>query len=514
MSKSKLNEQTLIMVSLRIPLSHSKLSSVGIAIDTSAPPVNTWKMTILVIILSILLFSSSAVVVGAFRVPPSNLFNKLCSSRLNYNAPTTLLHSSTTTPNESTTNNNNDNDMKLEQKIWMFNDKYPISYEVASNSNLVTNNNNNGEIVPILLLNGFGVGSFHQHRLMKQLLLEQKKHQDTIDNKQYVIYGIDYLGQGNSWPTNCNDGDSKDELNLGYSADMWLDQLTEFIQEVIIPISSNKKVHLAGNSVGGYLATILTSRHPELISSLILMNATPVWGLNLPGWDGKLPAPTIPKLVGRKLFDTIRDDDTIAWYLNEAYVHAEAFDGTSFQDYETSDQTINEKNQALGSKIKACTENNGGHAAFSSILWSAPASESSEKEDIADFYSTLGKLPVDVLLLFGENDTWCTPAVAKRMHINLASRSDTTSSPAVAATQRYVSLLNSGHCPNHESPTAVARVLLPWINSQDRSNVQLVSDSNAIIKEPWSTDISAHEVTIEESNNMGIMDRIVSTLAS
>ena len=56
--------------------------------------------------------------------------------------------------------------------------------------------------------------------------------------------------------------------------------------------------------------------------------------------------------------------------------------------------------------------------------------------------------------------------------------------------------------------------MLPWINSQDRSNVQLVSDSNAIIEEPWSNDISAHEVTIEESNNMGIMDRIVSTLAS
>ena len=121
---------------------------------------------------------------------------------------------------------------------------------------------------------------------------------------------------------------------------------------------------------------------------------------------------------------------------------------------------------------------------------------------------------MDVLLLFGESDTWCTPAVAKRMHITLASRSGTTSSPAVAAAQRYVSLLNAGHCPNHEAPTAVARVMLPWINSQDRSNVQLVSDSNALIEETWSTDISAHEVTIEESNNMGIMDRIVSTLAS
>ena len=86
-------------------------------------------MTILVIILSILLFISVVVVVGAFRVSPSNLFNKLCSPRLNCNAPYLLLHSST--PNESTNTNNNNNDMKLEQKIWMFQDKYPISYEIA-----------------------------------------------------------------------------------------------------------------------------------------------------------------------------------------------------------------------------------------------------------------------------------------------------------------------------------------------------------------------------------------------
>ena len=184
------------------------------------PPVNTRKMTILVIILSILLFSSGVFVAGAFQVPPSLSFNKLYSN--SHDAPYILHSSSTTTPNESTANNNND--MSLEQKIWMFQDKYPISYEIASKSNnLVKNDGNNVDIVPILLLNGFGVGSFHQHRLMRQLLLEQneqqQQQQDDIDNKQYVIYGIDYLGQGNSWPTNCNDGNSQDELNLGYSAD-------------------------------------------------------------------------------------------------------------------------------------------------------------------------------------------------------------------------------------------------------------------------------------------------------
>ena len=71
----------------------------------------------------------------------------------------------------------------LEQSTWMFK-KYPIAYEVASD--VVSGNR---DVVPILLLNGFGVGSFHQHRLMKQLL---SQHQSSDANTQYKIYGIDY----------------------------------------------------------------------------------------------------------------------------------------------------------------------------------------------------------------------------------------------------------------------------------------------------------------------------------
>jgi pimeloyl-ACP methyl ester carboxylesterase len=204
----------------------------------------------------------------------------------------------------------------------MFQNKYPIAYEVAK---VVSDNDtdNNSDEVPILLLNGFGVGSFHQHRLMRQLLIEQQQQQQQehpTNNRQYIIYGIDYLGQGKSWPTNPQDGNSPDEYLLGYSADMWLDQLYSFVQEVILSSSessktaelestvlesnvvnnNNNKVHLVGNSVGGYLATILTHRHQHLVASLTLLNATPVWGLNLPGWDGRLPAPMIPKIIGRQ----------------------------------------------------------------------------------------------------------------------------------------------------------------------------------------------------------------------
>ena len=407
----------------------------------------------------------------------------------------------------------------------MFNDKFPIAYEVAKSSTK-SEEEHNLEIVPILLLNGFGVGSFHQHRLMRQMLqLEQEDQQNNtgaggeqqIKRKQFVIYGIDYLGQGKSWPANCNDGESNDEFNLGYSANLWLDQIQGFIEEVILPSSSNQKVHLAGNSVGGYIATILTNRHPSLIASLTLMNATPVWGLNLMGWDGKLPAPAFPKLVGRKLFDTIRDMDVIDKYLEAAYVHRSAFDGT-FDDSFNGDCEGDVKAAALPPKIRGCTEGKGGHAAFASILWSAPASNNdpaiattADEDDAtnanpSDFYTALKNVPVDVLLLFGENDPWCTPAVAKRMHTTLAERGG-------SAQQRYISLDNVGHCPNNEAPMAVATVLSSWIagGGAESEALSLVEHGNMQITEPWGV-VGVREVSIEESEDLGFMDRIVSSM--
>ena len=67
---------------------------------------------------------------------------------------------------------------------------------------------------PVLLLNGFGVGSFHQHRLIGQLFEKSAKN-------DRIVYSIDYLGQGQSWPRNCDDGNSENELGLIYSAEMY-----------------------------------------------------------------------------------------------------------------------------------------------------------------------------------------------------------------------------------------------------------------------------------------------------
>lgn len=175
---------------------------------------------------------------------------------------------------------------------------------------------------PILLLNGFGVGSFHQHRMIPHVLGVH-----GAEDQSRVVFGLDYLGQGRSWPVDCDDGRSENEKGLIYSADLWLDQVIRFIEDVILPQYDGRpaKVHLVGNSLGGHLAVVLAARRPDLVASLCLLNPTPVWGLNLPGWSGKLPPPAIPRQVGRYLFDRIRDMNTIERYLENAYANRGAF---------------------------------------------------------------------------------------------------------------------------------------------------------------------------------------------
>ena len=69
---------------------------------------------------------------------------------------------------------------------WKFRN-HPIAFETAKS--VATETTKEKDPTPVLLLNGFGVGSFHQHRLIHELLGDD----DHVDRQ---IYCIDYLGQG------------------------------------------------------------------------------------------------------------------------------------------------------------------------------------------------------------------------------------------------------------------------------------------------------------------------------
>jgi len=105
----------------------------------------------------------------------------------------------------------------INQRCWDYKG-HKIAYEccevvrsiTSSGKEIVKNANEAAD--PVLILNGFGVGSFHQHRLMPQLLT-------TETGEIRKVYGVDYLGQGRSWPTDCQDGKSESERGLRYCID-------------------------------------------------------------------------------------------------------------------------------------------------------------------------------------------------------------------------------------------------------------------------------------------------------
>jgi len=123
-------------------------------------------------------------------------------------------------------------------------------------------------------------------------------------------------------------------------------------------------------------------------------------------------------------------------------------------------------------------------------------------QDKQDFYSNLSGLQCDVLLMFGKNDSWCSPPFAKRMLQALMERNSTV-------IQRYIELDNVGHCPNHESPSAVGQVLQRWMNSTSRRG-NLLDDDTVIFPETWAN-ISAREVHPSEAQLSG-WERLVTSI--
>ena len=167
----------------------------------------------------------------------------------------------------------------IESGTWRFGEQeHPIAYEYCNPNR--AHRDSSSDDIPVLLLNGFGMGSFHQHRLMEALHHQSNSTPAGGARPTGAVYAMDYLGQGKSWPRDCNDGNGATEQGLRYCGKTWVEQIIQFIEQVI----PTKRVHLVGNSVGGHLAVFVAAARPDLVESTTLLNATPVWGLNLPGW--------------------------------------------------------------------------------------------------------------------------------------------------------------------------------------------------------------------------------------
>jgi pimeloyl-ACP methyl ester carboxylesterase len=247
-----------------------------------------------------------------------------------------------------------------------------------------------------------------------------------------------------------------------------------------------------------------------------LLNATPIWGLNLPGWSGHLPAPMIPKIIGRYLFDVMRHTNTIHQFLNETYMNDPIVFHPQFVQ-----------------QIQSCTNGPGGHAAFASILWSPSLHlELDGGVRNTNYYDCIQNVKCHVLLCYGQNDPWCKPIFAKKMlhrliNENSKNNNDPPNDTMMMMIQpkiyKYIELSNVGHCPNHEAPIATSSILMKWfhqIMSNDNPKQKLTTASNTLLQqdqqeqsnrvmvnESWGTTI-VQERSINDIS-MSWMDQIV-----
>lgn len=101
-----------------------------------------------------------------------------------------------------------------------------------------------GEGPPLVLLHGFGANKYHWSMIAKFL------------TPHFTLYVPDLPGFGESSQVSDAKYNSVEQVN----------RLREFIQQLDV-----KKIHIAGNSMGGYLAALYTSRFSNDVESLWLL---------------------------------------------------------------------------------------------------------------------------------------------------------------------------------------------------------------------------------------------------
>jgi len=254
---------------------------------------------------------------------------------------------------------NGENSAPISSCFWEWKPNFNVHYEKSGCENAGS--------PPVLFLPGFGVGSFHYEKQLKDL---------GRDNR---VWAMDFLGQGLSLPTEDpapllnEDGSSVENSwgfgedaepwaeDLAYSADLWKDQVQYFVEQVI-----GEPVYIVGNSLGGFVALYFAASKPELVKGITLLNATPFWGF-LPNpitspflarlfpWSGTFPLPANVKKLIQLLWLKISDPRSIAEVLKQVY----------------ADHTTNI--DKVFSRILEATEHPAASAALASIMFSPKA---------------------------------------------------------------------------------------------------------------------------------------------
>ncbi len=261
---------------------------------------------------------------------------------------------------------------------------------------------------PLLLIHGFGASVGHW-----------RKNIPVLAEKGYRVYALDLLGFGAS-----------DKAILDYSLEVWEQQIKDFWLAHI-----NQPTVFVGNSIGGLLALMLITNHPEIAKGAVLLNCA--GGLNHRPDELNLPLRLImgaftklvsSPLTGKFIFNNIRQKSRIRNTLAQVYCDRQAI----------TEELVEILYQP------SCDE--GAQQVFASVL-TAPAGPTPDQ--------LLAKLQHPLLVLWGENDPW-TPIKGAKIYQDLAGKGEKV---------QVYPIKNAGHCPHDEKPELVNQLILNWLET-------------------------------------------------
>lgn len=301
----------------------------------------------------------------------------------------------------------------------------------------------------MVLLHGFGVGSFHFESQLQALAA-----------MGFAVYAADNVGAGLSWPSEdvaprkpadaqgfwwgFGDEPQPQYKDLVIGEGLWLEQAKAFIRECV----EEPEVHLCGNSLGGYLATLAAadlleegSADPR-IRGLVLLNATPIWGFtpnperqpflnSFFPWSGALPVPGYVRVLAETWYNALRDPGTV---------------GSMLKLVTASPASVGEK---VPQQIATMASHPGGASAFAQILFSPKSPRT-----FGEALRLCADSGLRILLLYGADDPFVNTVCGHCAKLD---------APGAAHWQ----LAPSGHCPHHETPKAVNEALRRWFMQED-----------------------------------------------
>lgn len=239
-------------------------------------------------------------------------------------------------------------------------------------------------------------------------------------SEKYHVYALDLLGFGLS-----------DKPVQDYPAEVWRDQVLDFIQEVV-----KRPCAVAGNSLGGFTALYASSspvaNANRLITSCILLNAAGRFRnpegevkKEVPKWRQSI-LDAIQRLVIGFSFIYTKQPARVEQILRQVYpVNADMVDS------ELVESIVHPSRHPNAAEVfyRVIKRNGNGPPVYVDDL--------------------LSSLEVPLLLLWGEKDPWIRPQAADKIQ-------------ALYPKAVRVSV-DAGHCPHDEAPAAVNAAIMDFV---------------------------------------------------